>query len=71
MRRPRLWHEPVLLEAARLLLLHRRRPHLRRPRCAAGCGAWPCPTFRAALDRVLSRAWQRQLCAAGSRLAGR
>ena len=57
----RLWSEPELTGAARRMAVHRKRPHLRRPRCAAGCGKWPCPAFRAALAQVVSRAWRWQV----------
>ena len=56
----RLWWEPELTCAARHLAVHGKRPYLRRPRCAAGCGRWPCLAFRAALAQVVAHAWRWQ-----------
>jgi hypothetical protein len=67
----RLWCEPPFVAATRRLVVHARRPHLRRARCAAGCGRWPCPAFREALDQIVARAWRWQLAAAADRMAHR
>lgn len=49
--------DPALTDACRRLTEHRRWSGRLRPRCAAGCGRWPCTSFSLALEELLRSSW--------------